>query len=79
LNIDKTLPVATATPSPGPNANGWNNTNVTVSFNGADTLSGIDHCTAPVTLVNEGKNQSASGNLHGQGRNVSPTATASGN
>jgi hypothetical protein len=33
---DKTPPVTTATPSPGPNVNGWNNTNVTVTFNSTD-------------------------------------------
>src|SRR5207249_11180283 len=28
INIDKTAPTASATPSPAANANGWNNTNV---------------------------------------------------
>ena len=40
INIDKTAPSASATPSPGANANGWNNTNVTVQFSGTDSLSG---------------------------------------
>jgi hypothetical protein len=33
---DTIPPVTTVTPSPGPNANGWNNTNVTVTFNSTD-------------------------------------------
>ena len=33
---DKIPPITTATASPGPNANGWNNTNVTVAFNSTD-------------------------------------------
>src|SRR5207248_724273 len=42
------------------NANGWNNTDVTVSFTCADTLSGITVCPTSQTL-GEGANESASG------------------
>ncbi|HEX7422492.1 MAG TPA: PxKF domain-containing protein [Terriglobales bacterium] len=78
VNIDKMPPSATATPSPAANANGWNNTNVTVTFAGSDSLSGIDFCTAATTLSAEGAGQSASGTCTDKAGNVSPTATASG-
>lgn len=78
IKIDKTLPIATATASPAPNAAGWNSTNVTVTFSGTDGLSGIAGCTAPATLSAEGAGQSASGTCTDNAGNVSVTATASG-
>ena len=39
INIDLTKPDASASAAPGPNLNGWNKTNVTVSFSGTDGLS----------------------------------------
>src|SRR5271157_3359740 len=41
LNIDKTAPTITAIANPSPNAAGWNNTDVTVSFVCSDTMSAI--------------------------------------
>jgi hypothetical protein len=62
INIDKTDPVATATAAPAANANGWNNTSVVVSFTATDAGgSGVDTCSADVTLGDEGAGQSASG------------------
>jgi len=78
FKIDKTAPIATATASPAPNAAGWNSTNVTVTFSGADGLSGIAGCTAPALLSAEGVGQSASGICTDNAGNVSATATASG-
>jgi hypothetical protein len=40
LSPDAIPPTTTATPSPGPNANGWNNTNVTVAFHSVDNPGG---------------------------------------
>ena len=77
INIDKTAPTVSASASPAPNANGWNNTDVTVSFSGSDALSGIDSCSAPVTLSSEGAGQSASGSCTDLAGN-SASATASG-
>jgi hypothetical protein len=45
INIDKTAPTATATVSPTPNPAGWSSTNVTVSLNASDTLSGVKSIT----------------------------------
>ncbi len=54
-------PIIIATLSPPPNANGWNNTNVTVTFTCSDTNVGILSCPSPVTLTAEGTNQVAQG------------------
>ncbi len=55
---DTTLPTVSASRSPGPNANGWNNTDVTVTASGTDGGSGIASCTTVVVSA-EGANQSA--------------------
>ena len=78
INIDKTAPTASASVSTGPNANGWNNSDVTVSFIGTDGLSGIDFCSDAVTLSDEGTGQSASGTCTDKAGNVSALATVSG-
>jgi hypothetical protein len=76
IDIDKTAPIAAATASPDANANGWNKTDVTVSFSGIDGLSGIDVCSDPVVLSGEGAGQSASGTCTDLAGNVSDVATA---
>jgi hypothetical protein len=78
INIDWTAPTASASASPEPNSNGWNNTDVTVSFNGEDELSGIDFCDTDVVLSDEGAGQSASGTCTDKAGNVSDPATANG-
>jgi hypothetical protein len=42
VRIDKTAPTIVATLTPAPNSNGWNNTDVTVSYVCADDRSGLD-------------------------------------
>src|SRR5262249_54990437 len=49
FQYDDTGPSVTPTPSRGPDANGWYNHPVTVSFSGTDALSGGVSCDAPVT------------------------------
>jgi hypothetical protein len=73
LMRDATAPVASATRSPGANSNGWNNTDVTVSFSGTDALSGVASCDGDVVL-GEGAGQSASGTCIDNAGNVSATA-----
>ncbi len=63
VQIDKSAPTITHVLAPKANANGWNNTNVTVTFTCDDQaeLSGIASCTAPQTVSTEGKNQPVPG------------------
>ena len=53
---DSTPPVAAPTRAPAANANGWNNTDVTVNWNWADAGSGINpnNCTQSSTSTGEG-------------------------
>ena len=77
IDIDKDRPMAFANATPLANANGWNNTDVTVKFSGADAVSGIDFCSANTVLSNEGADQSASGTCTDKAGNESAPATAS--
>ena len=58
---DDVPPVITTNVDPLPNGNGWNRTNVTVTFSCSDSGSGIETCPAPVTVSTEGANQIVSG------------------
>jgi hypothetical protein len=61
VKVDKTAPSISASQDPLPNANGWNNTDVTVHFECADALSGIASCTPNKVVSDEGKSQSVEG------------------
>lgn len=61
INIDMTTPGITYTLSPSPNANGWNDGPVIVTFTCNDSLSGVDTCSSPVTISAEGANQQVTG------------------
>jgi hypothetical protein len=61
LQIDRTPPQIKAHLSPPPNEIGWHRTDVTVTFEGTDTLSGLASITSPVKLTTEGQNQIARG------------------
>src|SRR5215831_13161097 len=54
VGIDNDLPTIAATTQPPPNATGWNQTPVTVSFSCVDATSGIATCSAPSTVAIEG-------------------------
>jgi RHS repeat-associated protein len=76
LNIDKTAPTIIASQSPPPNAAGWNNTNVTVSFQCSDSLSGVATCPFSQTVSSQGANQTISGTATDvAGNSASATAT----
>ncbi len=57
IKIDKTGPAVIASASPAPNANGWNNTDVTVTFSATDAGSGMASTDPPVTVTTEGDGQ----------------------
>jgi hypothetical protein len=82
VKVDKTAPTITAsrTPAAG-NANGWNNTDVTVSFTCADPgsqASGVKSCPSPVTKSTDGADQSASGTATDNADNTSASASVTG-
>lgn len=58
VRLDKTPPVITGSFEPIPNTYGWNNTEVTVSANCEDAISGVLSCPRITTLSTEGENQS---------------------
>ncbi|HEX9986879.1 MAG TPA: PxKF domain-containing protein [Chloroflexia bacterium] len=61
VSIDKSAPTINGDAMPAANANGWNNTDVTVSFTCNDDLSGVASCPGSTTLNGEGAGQSVMG------------------
>jgi len=62
ISIDKTAPEISGSRTPAPNANGWNNTDVTVLFACSDALSGVDSCgPTPQVVSAEGRLQARTG------------------
>lgn len=52
--VDRTNPTITYTANPSPNASGWNNSDVTLTFSCNDDSAGVQSCPAPVTFSAEG-------------------------
>lgn len=61
VKIDRTPPTISHQLTPPTNVNGWNNSNVTVTFICNDTGSGIKSCTPDQTITTEGANQPVTG------------------
>ena len=76
INLDTTKPTINYTLTPIPNAAGWNNTDVLISFICADALSGIESCTPPITVVTEGSNQLFTGTAVDKAGNSSTVSVA---
>ena len=76
MRIDKTPPNISATRTPEPNAAGWNNTEVTVSFTASDTGSGVETCSAPITVSTEGANQFVTGTATDKAGNTASTTVS---
>ena len=76
ISIDNEPPTITATVNPTPNVAGWNNTDVTVSFDCSDAISGIESCTDPVTVTADGANQAVTGSgIDRAGNSATASAT----
>jgi RHS repeat-associated protein len=73
ITNDTTPPTIQGTITPAPNAAGWNNSNVTVTFACSDTGSSIATCQAPITVSTEGAGQIVTGTAVDKAGN---TATA---
>jgi len=61
ISLDKTPPVIKAAVSPGPNAGGWNKSDVGVTFTAEDTLSGVAEVSPPAAVTHEGGGQQVRG------------------
>jgi hypothetical protein len=70
LNIDRTPPTLSASPVPPPNAAGWNNSDVTVSFGASDALSGVDEVSPPALISDEGTERAAFGSATDRAGNM---------
>jgi hypothetical protein len=76
VNIDLTAPLITASAAPVPNAAGWNNTDVLVSYLCSDSLSGIAVCPPPTTVSTEGANVEVTGQAVDKAGNTSGVTTS---
>ena len=78
VNLDKTLPTANPTQSPPANANGWNNSDVTVTWNwrdpapGSGQAAGLDPTNCPLTTTSSGEGNPQ---LNGQCRDLADNRT----
>ncbi len=71
VKIDQTGPGLVATQTPARNANGWNNSDVTVTFTANDVLSGVKTVSSPVTITRTGLNQTVNGTAEDHAGNQS--------
>jgi len=74
IGVDNDAPEITATIDRQPNINNWFNTDVVVSFQCSDAISGIASCPNPITVSTEAANQIISGETED---NAGNKATAS--
>jgi VCBS repeat protein len=63
VRIDKTTPTIASSQTPAANGAGWNNSDVTVTFTCADSLSGVATCTTPALLNGDGADQVVTGTV----------------
>lgn len=75
INIDEVAPLVSGKATPAPNAAGWNNSAVTVTFTGVDALSGVaaNGCSSPTLLSRNGAGQSVTGQCSDEAGNSAQT------
>ncbi|WP_157695462.1 OmpL47-type beta-barrel domain-containing protein [Nakamurella panacisegetis] len=73
VKLDETAPTITGSRTPTANANGWNNTDVTVSFAPSDATSGVKRSSDPTTLGTSAANQSVTGAVTDNADNTAST------
>jgi hypothetical protein len=70
FKIDKTPPAVTATPSRGPDSNGWYNHALTVAFSGTDATAGMAGCSSGSYGGPDNASASVAGSCSDQAGNV---------
>ena len=76
VKVDQTSPTIVGQAFPGPNANGWNNTDVIAKFSCDDALSLVKSCGPDATITGEGKGLSKTGTAVDNAGNAAPPMTA---
>jgi hypothetical protein len=74
IGLDSDPPSIAASPGTAPNAAGWYNSDVTVSFACSDKTSGVASCPSPITVSAEGANQVVSGTATDLAGNTATTS-----
>jgi hypothetical protein len=74
IGFDFGAPTINSSISPPPNAAGWNNSNVTVSFTCADKISGVASCPAPIAVSSDGASQVITGTAVDKAGNKATTS-----
>ena len=76
VNVDKSGPAVVVSQLPAANANGWNNSDVTVHFDCSDSFSGVASCPADSTVSTEGAGQVVSATATDNAGNTSGASTS---
>src|SRR4051794_13070815 len=76
VKLDKTAPTITGSRTPPANANGWTNTDVTVTFAPSDATSGVKSSSAPTPLSTSAPTQSVTGTVTDNADNTASTTVS---
>jgi hypothetical protein len=76
VRVDLTAPTIASSQTPAANGAGWNNSDVTVTFNCADALSGVATCPSPIIVSSDGANQIITGTAVDRAGNSSTVSRA---